>query len=99
MTGERGRVGLVEDFEAHAIEAHHTRAGGEPKIAVARLPDALEPVMRQSVLRRPGIEMVLRACRAAEQTQPEQTATPSPAQPLYLIRAHWSESSGNFWGD
>ena len=54
------RIVLIEDGEAHAIEAYEPVICRKPHITVTRLQDAVHRVLRQTVVSRPVIEAVLR---------------------------------------
>jgi hypothetical protein len=60
IAGDARRIALVEDHEAHAIEADQTVRSGQPEIPVASLADGMYRVLRQAIIRCPLIEAVLR---------------------------------------
>ncbi len=51
---------LVEDHEAHAVEADEALLGAEPEVTVARLDDGANRVLRKALLGRPDAVPVLR---------------------------------------
>ena len=62
IAAKAGRIALVEDGEAHAIKARQPIKGGDPEIAIRRLVNGGDDVLRQPGFRRPVIEAVLRLC-------------------------------------
>src|SRR5262245_26094073 len=46
----------VEDHESNPVEPHEAAEGRQPEIAVARLQDVVDRVLRESVLGGPGLE-------------------------------------------
>jgi hypothetical protein len=46
---------VIEDFEIDAIEAGDAVFGCDPDVAVLRLKDAMNAVLRKPVLRGPGL--------------------------------------------
>src|SRR6185503_21214846 len=53
--GEGGGVFVVEDFEVDAVEAGDAVFGGDPDVAVARLEDLMDAVLRKPIFSRPGL--------------------------------------------
>ena len=56
---ETRRVRTVENREAHAVKPRQPAPGAQPEIAVARLDDRFDRVLRQTVPGQPGVEAVL----------------------------------------
>ena len=59
VLGQLRRVALVEDRKADAVETNQAFLGSEPEIAVARLADGLDGVLRQPLLGLPDVLYVL----------------------------------------
>ena len=50
----------VEDAEVEPVEADEAFLGAEPEVAVGRAEDGVNTTLRQALLGRPGVEVVLR---------------------------------------
>jgi hypothetical protein len=63
-------VALIKGGESHSVEAHQAVKRRKPEIAVGRLRDLADPVLRQAIIRVPVVEPVLsrygQAAREAE---------------------------------
>jgi hypothetical protein len=53
------RIPLVENGEVNAVEAGESGLGAEPEIAVARLDNGLDGILRQALFSLPDIVIVL----------------------------------------
>jgi hypothetical protein len=63
---DSGGIAFIEDRETHALEAGQAIKCGQPEIPVRGLTGTANDVLRQTVVRRPNIEPVLRTGRGTE---------------------------------
>ncbi|HKV40425.1 MAG TPA: hypothetical protein VJX67_14525 [Blastocatellia bacterium] len=70
------RIALIEDGEAHSVKADQSIVSGQPDIAIARLHDVADRVLRQSVIGRPVIEMKLSVRRLTAKQEKEAEKKP-----------------------
>ena len=59
VVAERFGVGSIEDLEVLAVEADEPFLGAEPQIAIARLQDGLDGILRQPLIGLPRVVHVL----------------------------------------
>lgn len=52
-------IGPIEHHEAGAVEPHQAVQGGQPEVTIRSLAHVPNDVLRQTVLRRPGVDVVL----------------------------------------
>lgn len=62
------RIALIEHREPHAVETHQYVVRRQPQITVRSLRDGSHRILRQTVIRRPLIETILRR-RAADKEE------------------------------